>query len=533
MPTSTSKPKKASKVPAKPPTPQTNLLPFFLSLVAGGILGLSAPGMGIWFLAWVGLVPLLVLLGTSKSWIQATLIGFLFGLGYNCVYQNWYLQLAPLDWLGLNDWQSGLLALGSLLFISCQQALIFAVFALIYFLLPLETSLFFVKPGWKLSLPTIWTVPFLWVLMMNKLGNAHFLLGVPWSMIEYTQYQQRAIMQIASIIGGVGISYLLVLVNVSIAIVICSWFKKLTTTSLTTQPFKSAVEQAALVTIILLAVLVYGYAHLSSDRYFETLPVSLIQSNINIEMQKNTHKFTLNELYDKLASMISSCPSGLVVCSESAMPTLLSENQNLQQRLDNLAKQKKVNLIVGSVDKDRYGHLYNSAFGISSEGRFDTQPYRKRYLVPVGEYTPQFVRYLPSWFLRLTNTPAGEGYSAGREAICLNLGNKLLAPLICFEVISPELVAQSVRAGGQLLVNLSDLAWFHRSIIGEQMLACAVTRAIESQRYYVFAANTGPSAIITPSGTITRRTGQGTEQVLIGKVGLYNKLSLFSRWFIF
>ncbi len=533
MPTTTSSFKKAEKVPSKSPKPQASLLPLFLCLVAGGILGLSAPGMGLWFLAWVGLVPLLILLGTSKSWLQATLRGFVFGLGYNCVYQSWYLQLAPLDWLGLNAWQSGFLAVGALLVIACQQAVIFGIFALIYYLLPLETSWFFIKPGWKLSLPTLWTVPLLWVLMLNKLGNAHCLLGVPWSMIEYTQYQQRAIMQIASIIGGIGIGYLLVLVNVAVAIVLSSWFKKITSRSLATPEFKGAIEQAAVVTIILLTVLVYGYAHLSTENVVTTFPVSLIQPNINIEMQKNIHKFTLNELYDKLASMLSGCPPGLVICSESAMPTLLSHNVAFTGRLASLAKQRNINMVVGSIDQDRYGHFYNSAFGISSNGRFDQKPYRKRYLVPVGEYTPQFVKYLPAWFLRMTNTPAGEGYSAGTEATYLNLSNKLISPLICFEVISPELVAQSVRAGGQLLVNLSDLAWFHRSIIGEQMLACAVVRAIESQRYYVFSANTGPCAIITPNGTITRRTGQGSEQVLVGRIGFDNHLSFFTRWFIF
>jgi apolipoprotein N-acyltransferase len=520
-------------VSGKPPKPQTSLLPFFLSLVAGGVLGLSAPGFGLWFLAWVGLIPLLILVRRSANWMHAVAKGFLFGFAYNCVYQNWYLQLAPLDWLGFNNWQGGLMALSALLFVASHQGLIVGIFALIYYLLPLETSFFFIRPGWKLSWPTLWTVPLLWVLVLNNLGNAHNLLGVPWSMIEYSQYLQRPIMQIASIIGGIGIGYLIVLVNVSLAMILASWLKKLATPGLSAQQLKPAIEQAAIVTIILLAVLVYGYARLASESLDQTTTASIIQPNINIELQKNIHKYTLSELYTKLVAMVNACPPGLIIASESAMPTLLSHDPILEAKLGSLAKQRNFSMVLGSIDQDRYGHLFNSAFGVSSDGHFDHKPYHKRYLVPFGEYTPQLVTYLPEWIKRLTNTPAGEGYTAGTEPVRLDLANKLISPLICFEVISPELVAQSVRAGGQLLVNLSDLAWFHRSMIGEQMLACAVTRAIENQRYLVFSANTGPSAIITPSGTITRRTGQGTEQVLIGKVGFENHLSWFTRWFLF
>src|ERR1700722_3329677 len=71
-----------------------------ISLVAGAILGLSAPGIGLWFTAWFGLAPLLLLIATSETaWIAAWR-GLLFGLAYNLVYGNWVLGLYPLDLLG-------------------------------------------------------------------------------------------------------------------------------------------------------------------------------------------------------------------------------------------------------------------------------------------------------------------------------------------------------------------------------------------------------------------------------------------------
>ena len=110
---------------------------------------------------------------------------------------------------------------------------------------------------------------------------------------------------------------------------------------------------------------------------------------------------------------------------------------------------------------------------------------------------------------------------------CLSHGS--LAPLICFETISPQLSAQSVRAGGELLANISDLAWFHDSIIGEQMIASAVLRAIENRRYFIFAANTGPSAIISMTGVISKKSAKNVQEVLTGKVALNSEISFFTR----
>ena len=115
----------------------------------------------------------------------------------------------------------------------------------------------------------------------------------------------------------------------------------------------------------------------------------------------------------------------------------------------------------------------------------------------------------------------------------LNIDDKLIAPLICFEIISAELTAASVRAGGQLLVNINDLAWFHKSIIGEQMIASAVLRAVENRRDCIFAANTGPSAVISAYGKINSYIGQNKSANLINKFNYSSKLSIFTRYFMF
>ena len=264
-----------------------------------------------------------------------------------------------------------------------------------------------------------------------------------------------------------------------------------------------------------------------------TLNASVLQGNINIDMQKTEHRYTLPELWQRYTGLARNASAGLCVWTEGALPAYLCLEPTIQSDLKRLAKQKSLDLVVGSIDRDALGHPYNSAYGITSDGSILTDVYHKRYLVPYGEYTPWLVNYLPEWIKRLTNTPSGGGYTAGRVPVVLRFKSGVVAPLICFETLSPELVASSVRAGGQLLVNISDLAWFHGSIVGDQMTAFSVMRAVESRRYFIFAANTGPSVIIDPSGHMQKISPLNKTDLLLGKTGLNSKVTPFDRWFVF
>ena len=186
----------------------------FIVLIAGLGLGLSAPGIGIWITAWFCLTPLLFIIGLERSLFKTFVYGFLFGLAYNCVYWQWLLNLAPLDWLGFSAKEGQLLAWAALLIVSTHQAIIIGIFALAYRLIFNSGALAFAgRFSWFGILLHILLVPLGWILIVNKLGNAHCLLGVPWSMLEYSQYKNLWLIQIADVIGGMGIAYLLVLVN--------------------------------------------------------------------------------------------------------------------------------------------------------------------------------------------------------------------------------------------------------------------------------------------------------------------------------
>ncbi len=514
----------------KPPfEPKTYLL-----LAACGLgLGLSAPGFGQWYLAWFGLVPLLLAATTSRGIPQALLRGFIFGLAYNLTYLNWLLNLQPLDWLNFNGWQGWLLAGAAWAFVATLQGLIVAAFTAVISKLPLTGSFLPKKINQSWRLPALLVVPFTWLLITFFLGNAHDLLGVPWSMLEYSQYKLLPLVQIASIIGGVGIGCLITLSNTAIASYIATTCKRYESSTLHAEDRRSAVVHIVAVLVIVVGVLVFGSQRLSRAQPEESLTVSVLQGNINIEMERTKHRYSLDELLIRYVKMLQDCPKGLVVWTENALPAYLVDQVGTTTDLSGFAKRHGCDMVIGAMYHDDEHTPYNSAYGITSSGELVSEVYSKRYLVPFGEYTPSLVRNMPEWILRLTNTPAGGGFGSGKTAIALPLACGRVAPLICFETLSPELCASSVRKGGQLLVNISDLAWFHRSMVGEQMVAFSVFRAVENGRYFVFGANTGPSAIIDQNGRLKQLSGQEKDLVLIGKVALSSDLTPFTHWFVF
>jgi len=497
----------------------------------GCLLGLSCPGINQWYLAWIGLAPLVLAISASKNVWQAAARGLVFGLAYNLVYLNWYLGLQPLAWLGFNWWQGWMLAASAWFICSFHQALIVAIFALCARLIPMTGSFVPQKipGGWKI--PAVIMLPLLWVLIVNKIGNAPSFLGVPWSMLEYTQYKQIPLIQIASIIGGIGLGFIIVMVNTSIASLVSTFSGKSLYKAITASNKRMAVVQTSIVLLIIPLCLALGQWQSAKTMIKAMTPVAVLQGNINIEMQKTSHRYSLDELLERYIKLIPRIPPGMCIFTESAVPTYLSDNKEVQNLLGQICKDRELDMVVGAIGSDQEGNPYNSAYGISSAGKFLPNFYSKRYLVPFGEYAPTAVQYMPDWVKRLTNTPAGAGLSSGKQAEVLELTRGNSAPLICFECISPELAADSTRNGGQLLVNISDLAWFHQSVIGEQMIAFSVFRAIENRRFFVFAANTGPSAIINPSGMITERSALDDTTVMLGKVGFSSEITPFTTWF--
>ena len=167
----------------------------------------------------------------------------------------------------------------------------------------------------------------------------------------------------------------------------------------------------------------------------------------------------------------------------------------------------------------------NSAYLLGPNGALQAR-YDKVHLVPYGEYVP-----LRSFFPFITKLVAGIGdFKQGKGYYPLNTGNYRLGVLTCFEGILPEAAREYKRRNAELLVNITNDAWFGRTSAPYQHLSMTVFRAIENRLYLVRAANTGISAIIGPTGRILSHTGIFERTSLKGGVKTVDEKTLYAAY---
>jgi apolipoprotein N-acyltransferase len=151
--------------------------------------------------------------------------------------------------------------------------------------------------------------------------------------------------------------------------------------------------------------------------------------------------------------------------------------------------------------------------------------YRKMHLVPFGEYVP-LKRLL--FFAGPLVEQVGP-FSAGEQATLLPVGGHLLSTAICYEVVYPNLVRQSVRGGSELLTTITNDAWFGRTSAPYQHFAQASMRAVEEGRYLVRSANTGVSGIVDPYGRVVERSEVDERVVMVGEARFLNGSTFYAR----
>ena len=155
--------------------------------------------------------------------------------------------------------------------------------------------------------------------------------------------------------------------------------------------------------------------------------------------------------------------------------------------------------------------------------------YEKHHLVPFGEFIPPLFR----WFVDLMNIPLGDFNRGALGQAPLLWQGQRIAPNICYEDLFGEELAQSfVREDGapNVLVNLSNLAWFGNSVVLDQHLHISRLRALELGRPMVRATNTGATVAISHRGQVTHAQPRHTAGALVASVEGRSGLTPYTRW---
>jgi apolipoprotein N-acyltransferase len=173
-------------------------------------------------------------------------------------------------------------------------------------------------------------------------------------------------------------------------------------------------------------------------------------------------------------------------------------------------------------DTEKVRYL-NSVFLLDAKGAVKGRS-DKVHLVPFGEYVP-LKRFLPF----LDKLVVGIGDFSPGVINPLPLNGYRVGVLVCYEAIFPELARESVRQGSDLLVNVTNDAWFGNSSAPWQHLAMVRFRAVENRVWVARAANTGISAFIAPSGQVLAATQLFVPATATVEAGLGARPGLYAR----
>jgi apolipoprotein N-acyltransferase len=186
----------------------------------------------------------------------------------------------------------------------------------------------------------------------------------------------------------------------------------------------------------------------------------------------------------------------LIVWPETAVPQLLNYAEDTLRIISDSAG--GVPVLLG-IQREEAGAYYNSAVLLDADG-MATATYDKAHLVPFGEYVP-FGDFMARFGIHGFASQAGAGYAAGPGAQVMDLPIGSALPLICYEAVFPQDV-NAAETRPQMLVQITNDAWFGTRSGPYQHLVQARMRALEQGLPMIRAANTGVSAMIAPDGAM-------------------------------
>ena len=488
---------------------------YFLAVLAGLLLAAAFPKIGVAGFAWVAPGLMLAAALGKRGW-ESFRIGYIAGLAY---------YLAALYWLLLIPYRWHSIPLGPAAGWLSLSAFVALYPATWVWLLSEARAAKAEEEGTAAWLPraggvmsrswarrTVWAISgaALWVAL--EMVIARLFTGFPWNQLGASQYQLTPLIQIASVTGVYGVSFLVVWVSLSLLSAGLMVVLRPTARSIW-------MGEIFLPVVVVALVFNYGFRQLTNEPPTRrTLRVTLIQPSIpqTLIWDTSRDKDRFRELI-QISERALSNRTDLLIWPEAAVPSFARWDTNIYTAITNLVRQHRVWLVLGSDDIARVPQTaqgegyeyYNASFLVNPDGDF-VERYRKRKLVIFGEYIP-LVRWLPfvKWF-----TPIEGGFTPGIRAIPFYPRNPDVktAVLICYEDIFPHVAREYADDDTDFLINITNDGWFGESAAPWQHAASALFRAVENGLPLIRCANTGLTGWVDSRGRLREvfRDDRGT-----------------------
>ncbi|WP_126443716.1 apolipoprotein N-acyltransferase [Sulfuricystis multivorans] len=450
---------------------------FAAGLGAATVLGFAP--FGIFPLPVVTLALLFRFWARAPSARAAAGLGFAWGLGFFLTGVSWvYVSLHDVGGMA-----APLAVVATLLF--CAYLALFP--ALAGYLSCRLTSADFWHNA--LLLAGMWT--------LTEALRGVLFTGFPWLAIGYSATPPNPLAGFAPVLGSHGLDFLVALLAAAFA--------------------RGLRRKAAWLLLILLASLGQFLRAMDwTQPVGQPLTVSLLQGNVpqSLKWQPENLELSIATYLD----LAQQHPAALTVLPETAIPLFFDEVPGkVLQRLT-----RHGDVLLGIAIRHRSGGYVNGAVALTPA---QAQSYAKRHLVPFGEYVPPGF----AWFFALVNIPMADFSAGPTRQPPLAIAGQKIAPNICFE----DLFGNELRTAlpeATLLVNLSNTAWFGRSLAQPQHLQISRLRAIETGRMMLRATNTGITAAIAPDGRVLAALPPFTRGALIVEAQGYAGVTPYVRW---
>lgn len=486
----------------------------WILLVSGALtaLPLLFPRAGM--LGFVSMIPALLFLFSAAE-AGATRIrrfyryGFFYFFPFYFVNYYWFLALYPMSFAGITKGQAALTVALCWAGLSLLHALIGAL------LFPLFAALCRTSALKKLPL----AVPFLFAGLYSVLEwcMTHTFAGVPWARLALGLIETPLLPNAAALFGTYFLTFCLCLFNGMLAFLILHKNRR-----------RTAAVLAALT--VVLNTVCGGIGYCTADvGSGESMVIAAVQGNVgsaekwNAEYTKRT-----KEIYEKYTAEAAKAGADMVVFPETFLPYHMGEGSALREYIRGLATTYGVTVRCGAFDTGEEGQEYNAVFTVYPDGRVDDTVYKKRKLVPFGEYVPfrRVAEVIVPVFADIGMLTEDLTPGTGSELLDTEWGK--IGTLICFDSIYEMLTLQSVRDGANVMILPTNDSWFTDSAAAYMHNNQARYRAIESNRYFVRAADTGITDIIDPRGDTEGVLLPMVEGMTVGTVYLNSARTLYS-----
>ncbi|MFE6690899.1 apolipoprotein N-acyltransferase [Streptomyces sp. NPDC057743] len=454
--------------------------------LAGALPALAFPTPSLWWLAYVALVPWLLLVRSAGSARRAGLYGWWGGAGFMLAVHHWLLPSLHVFIVVLALLLGALWAPWGLL----VRALLGGV------------------PGRGRCAAALVLVPAGW--LMVELVRSWEYLGGPWGLLGASQWQVPPALRLASLGGVWLLSLLIVAVNTALA-------------GLLTVPNARVPAVAGLLVCALAGTAAWWWA--PRPRPAGTVRIAVVQPG---PTGTPTQRLARSEA---LTTALAGRGVRLVVWGESSLYEDPADHPALAARLAALSARTGADLLVNAdaLDAGRHG-ISKSAVLIGPHGPTGDR-YAKMRLVPFGEYIP--ARSVLGWATKVGKAAASDR-RRGTHQVVMPLpatGGLRAGPLVCFETAFPDMSRHLAADGAQLLVAQSSTATFQDSWAPAQHASLGALRAAETWRPMVHATLTGISAVYGPRGEpVGARLGTDRSASAVYDLPLARGTSPYTRW---